>query len=74
MESIVGGRSGITSAYLGSSSTSAVADLFSDLQRESAEQALFTLAALDYYEQKLLDALLPDRASRLNLSDGHAPS
>lgn len=57
MESIVGGRSGITSAYPGSSSATAVADLFSDLQRESAEQVLFTLAALDYYEQVLLHTL-----------------
>lgn len=73
MESVVGGRSGITSVYLGGNNATAIADLFSDLQRESAEQTLFTLAALDHYEQKLLDALLPDRASRPNLADGHAP-
>jgi len=31
--------------------------LFRDLQRESAERALFTLAALEFYEEKLLRTL-----------------
>lgn len=57
MEGIVGGRSSVTSVYPRSSSATAVADLFFDLQRESAEQILFALAALEYYEQALLYAL-----------------
>ncbi|GIV17150.1 MAG: hypothetical protein KatS3mg022_2585 [Armatimonadota bacterium] len=74
MESIVGGRGGVISAHMDNGSAAALISLFSSLQRESAEQTLFALALLDHYEQKLLDALLPDETLGMNLSVGHAPS
>lgn len=60
MEGIVGGRGCVettASAEQQPRTSATVARLFCDLRSESAEQTLFTLAALDHCEQRLLDAL-----------------
>ncbi len=60
MESVVGGRGGVAFAETAKPQqcrSPATAELFCDLQRESSEQALLALAALEYYEQELLRAL-----------------
>ncbi|MCL6475863.1 MAG: hypothetical protein K6U75_12520 [Firmicutes bacterium] len=60
MESIMGGRGGIVSSITNERQQRhlvATLTLFRDLQRESAERALFTLAALEFYEEKLLRTL-----------------
>ncbi|MCS6830550.1 MAG: hypothetical protein NZ749_07890 [bacterium] len=62
MESIVGGRSGIVQGAINSGQSTlsaATARLLDELKQASAEQTLLTLAALEYYERCLLDALLP---------------
>lgn len=60
MESIVGRGSGLAFADVDKQPQrrpTATARLLCDMQRESAEQTLFTLAALEYYEQELLRVL-----------------
>ncbi len=64
MESVMGGRGGIV--LFGADEQQqrhsvATAQLLCDLQRESAEQALFTLAALEFYEQELMRTLHQER-------------
>jgi hypothetical protein len=60
MESVVGGRGGIGLSSVDEQQrhqSLTVIDLLTDLQRESAQQTLFTLAALESCEQELLHTL-----------------
>jgi hypothetical protein len=60
MESVMGGRGSIVLSSVDEQQrrqSLAVIDLLTDLQRESAQQTLFTMAALEFYEEKLLRTL-----------------
>lgn len=60
MESVVGGRGGVGCADADERQhghSAAILELLYELQRETTEQALRTLSALQYDEQELLCAL-----------------
>jgi len=68
MESVMGGRGGIVLSSVDEQQrrqSLAVIGLLTDLQRESAQQTLFTLAALEFYEEELLRTLRQGRPSTL---------
>ena len=68
MESVMGGRGSIVLSSVDEQQrrqSLAVIGLLTDLQRESAQQTLFTMAALEFYEEELLRTLRQGRPSTL---------